>query len=128
MRARAGPTLTDEEILAELRRIAHTSGRDVITQRDVHDSPLIGLTLVKSRFGSWPAAVDAAGLRLAQAARRWTTDEMFENLQRLVDTYGRLPTSAEVRRPPSTIGYEAYATRFGTSAAAKRAFATTPRR
>src|SRR3954447_13279722 len=122
MRSRRSPSLTDGEILAELRRIAEETGRGWITKPDVHRSDLIGVGIVLARFGTWPAAVDAAGLTLSPMAATWTTDDLFDNLQLLVDHLHRMPTARDVRSPPSRISYDAYAARFGSWTAAKQAF------
>lgn len=122
MRGPGSASLTDAEIIDELRRIAAETGRGWITKPDVHRSTRIGLRTVLSRFGSWPAAVEAAGLRLSPMAATWTTRDLLDNLQLLADHLGRLPTAAEVRKPPSRISYDTYVARFGSWKAAKQAF------
>ena len=122
MRGPGSASLTDAEIIDELRRIAAETGRGWITKPDVHRSTRIGLRTVLSRFGSWPAAVEAAGLRLSPMAATWTTRDLLDNLQLLADHLGRLPTAAEVRKPLSRISYDTYVARFGSWKAAKQAF------
>lgn len=112
MRALRSRRMSDEQIVGELRRLAHPDGQ--ITMPALRGSPVISERVVTARFGSWPAAVAAAGLRQSRMANRWTEDQLSTNLETLLELYGRPPTSTEMRRPPSTINRTTYTNRFGS--------------
>lgn len=85
-------------------------------------SDLIGERALLNRFGTWRAALDAAGLELSAKGRRWTDDDYFENLLAVWTHHGRAPTYAEINRQPSRITNGAYASKFGSWGRAKQAF------
>ena len=59
--------------------------------------------MLLKRFGSFPAALAAAGLRHAPHANTWTEEDYLQNLRQVWAHYGRAPTAAEMGRPPSRI-------------------------
>jgi hypothetical protein len=72
MRRAAGPTKT---LTVEVLR-----GSGVISER-----------VVIARFGSWPAALAAAGLKPSRSVHLWIEADLAANLQQLYDLYGRAP-------------------------------------
>jgi len=116
--------LTDEQILDELRRIAKLVGRNQILTDDLHKySKIIGPKILTSRFGSWRAGVEQAGLEASKLGRRWTDDEYFENLLNVWTHYGRQPLYQEMNMPPSEITNQGYRSRFGSWRKALESFA-----
>ncbi len=98
-------------------------GRKTITRAEfLEHSDLIGERALLNRFGSWKAALDAAGLELSTLGRRWTEDDYFENLLEVWTHHGKAPTYAQMNEPPSRITNGAYASRFGSWGKAKQAF------
>lgn len=123
MRDQRGRAATAEDMILELQRISTLIGNDVVTRADLHQhGQLMSERAVLNRFGSWRAALEAAGLTLATMGRRWTEDEYFENLLEVWTYHGRAPTYAEMNRAPSRITNGAYASRFGSWGKAKQAF------
>ncbi len=123
MRTQASRTLDNDAILAELRRVAASLGVETLRVEDLQraDSE-IAPTVVRRRFGSWPAGLRAAGLSLSKHGNRYTDEEFFENLLAVWTYYGRAPRYAEMDRPPSRISAGGYFKRFGTWGKAKLAF------
>ncbi len=118
-----GRSTTPADIVAELQRIADICGRRFITRQDLLKyGELVSERAVLNRFGSWKAALDAAGLELSKMGRRYHEDEYFENLLLVWTHHGRAPTYAEMDRLPSAISSGGYASRFGTWGRAKLAF------
>lgn len=110
-------------MIAELRRVAEVVGRRTITRAELlKQSDFIGERAVLNRFGSWKAALDAAGLELSVMGRRWTDDDYFENLLEVWTHHARAPTYAEMNSLPSRITNGAYAAKFGTWGRVKQAF------
>lgn len=123
MRTQAHKTLTREQIIVELRRVADALGQDTLCREDVRrHSDLLGDRVIDNRFGSWKAALEAAGLKLSRYGRRWTDDDYFDNLLAVWTHYGRCPRYAEMDRPPSRITSGGYAAKFGSWGKAKLAF------
>lgn len=123
MRDQRGRTATSEEIVAELQRVSRAVGRPTVTRVDLLEhGQLVSERAVLSRFGSWKAALEAAGLELSKMGRRYSEDDYFENLLAVWTHHGRPPTYAEMNQPPSTISNGGYASRFGTWGKAKQAF------
>lgn len=122
MREQRGRAASAEEVVTELRRIAGIVSRTTITRADLTAHGELSERTVLSRFGSWKAALEAAGLHLSRMGRRYTEAEYFENLLIVWTHHGRPPTYAEMDRRPSQISKGAYASRFGTWGRAKQAF------
>lgn len=122
MREQPGRTASTDDVIAELQRIASVVGRTTITRSDLNRYGELSERTVLSRFGTWKAALQAAGLQLSRMGRRYTESDYFENLLTVWTHHGRPPTYAEMDLPPSRITNGAYASRFGTWGKAKQAF------
>ncbi len=109
-----GRQMTNDELLVELREIAEKVGRDVITRQDVDEHSRVGSAIFSRRFGSWPNAVQSAGLQVARSGQRFTDDELFENLLAVWTFHGRPPTHDEMREAPSRVTGDTYRERFRT--------------
>ena len=109
------PHPVDEEIVAELQRVAAVLGTTTLTQADVlKHSPMLGAKVLRSRFGSFTAALAAAGLRQSPMANRWTDQEYVDNLRLVWSHLGRAPIRADMNRPPSRITGDSYRNKFGS--------------
>jgi hypothetical protein len=110
-------------VVQELRRIATLLGRDTLTRLDVRKhSDLLGDRIVGNRFGSWPAALEAAGLQTTRHGRRYVDEDYYEILLTVWTHHGRPPTYAEMRLAPSRITPRGYVGKFGSWGRAKAAF------
>lgn len=109
-------SLSDEDILNELKRIASDLGRDFVTQKDVNTfSEIISSSTVVYRFKNWEAGLSLAGLKTSpDHKKKIGNEEYFENLLNVWTHYGRQPKYAEMSKPPSSISPAAYANRFGS--------------
>jgi hypothetical protein len=76
---------------------------------------------VANRFGSWTAALDAAGLE--RGLEKSDDKSLFENLLEVWTKLGRQPKYSEMRRPLSQWSISPYEYRFGTWNKALVAFA-----
>jgi hypothetical protein len=122
MRVQNGRDLRDEDLLAELRRIAQALGRSDLTIDDINSHSIVGQGIFRKRFGTTRIAMERAGLTVRPQSRRYTDDECFENLFEVWKHYGRRPSFSEINRSPSKVGGEAYIGRFGTWMKALAAF------
>jgi hypothetical protein len=107
--------MTNAELLAELRRIAARTGRPYVTRSELRTLSTVASAVVYvGRFGSWPAALNAAGLTVAPKGRYWTDDQLMANLRGVAEQRRRTLTLADLDRPPSTITSHTYRHRYGT--------------
>jgi hypothetical protein len=122
MRIQQGREMQDEDLLAELRRIAQALCRNELTIDDINQHSNVGAGIFRRRFGTTRRAIELAGLKVRPLGRRYTDDECFENLYEVWKHYGRRPSFSEINRSPSKVGGEAYIKRFGTWMKALAAF------
>ncbi len=116
-------TMSNGQVLDEMRRVAHIVGRTDIGGEDLRQHASVGLDTIRNRFGSLKAALRAAGLIESAHARRYSDDECFENLLSVWTHHGRPPLHREMTLPPSVVGPKAYTLRWGTWNKALHAFA-----
>jgi hypothetical protein len=103
--------VTDEELIADIQRVAELAGTKVVSFRLYSEVGNYHPTTAALRFGTWNKALLAAGLELA-SERDITDGRLFENLMRLWEHYGRQPRFRELARPPSVISSGPYQRRF----------------
>ncbi len=122
MKAQAGRLMSDEEILQGIRTVAkqldkaQLSGAEIVANSEITQSQMF------RRFGGVSRALKRAGVEQVNHGRRYTEDEIFENLLNVWTHYGRPPTALEMDRSPSTVGKNAYLHRYGGWRKALKAF------
>jgi hypothetical protein len=92
---------TDQAILDALRRWEQVRGSPLPSDWDntAPDHPTRGL--VTKRFGSWDAALRAAGLSAAQPRHHWSGEQIIRALQAWTTAHKRPPTSSDWRHATS---------------------------
>jgi hypothetical protein len=115
-------TLSDDELLEELRCVAQSLGSATLTADQIRQHAPVGVDSLRNRFGSLRAALRAAGLTEVAHGRRYSDEECFGNLLSVWTHYGRAPAHAEMSLPPSVVGPKAYTSRWGGWRAALFAF------
>lgn len=103
--------VSDDEIIADIRRVADLAGTNVISFRQYRELGNYASTTAALRFGTWNGALSAAGLEVG-CERNITDERLFENLMRLWEHYGRQPRFRELACPPSVISAGPYQRRF----------------
>ena len=95
-RANQYPT---EKIIAELRRVASLYENRHFSRREFDEMATdCKGSVVLSRFGSWQAALDAAGLKLEKIKKdrsQISNDQLFEELSRVWKLIGHRPSKDE---------------------------------
>lgn len=102
MKAQAARRMTNDELLAEMRKVRERVGRSVLTSKDfdVHSS-LVSSSVIRNRFGSWNEALHAAGIpQSTMANKNWTDEDCYEDLADVWTQLGRQPTYREMFEPP----------------------------
>jgi len=117
----SGSPVPDDELLADLRRTAELLESATVGQKVYREHGRYDDSTISRRFGSWNAALAAAGLSLANRVGIQDED-LFENILRLWQHYGRQPRRRELALPPSTISQSPYSRRFGSWGTALEAF------
>ncbi len=115
-------SLSRQDILDAIKRTAQKLHKDEITLRDFEAHSGLTGGPVRRVFGSWNAALKAAGVKQSGLGRRYTDEECFENLFELWAHYGRAPQHDEMNRSLSRVGAKAYVRRWGTWRKALAAF------
>jgi hypothetical protein len=111
----------DDELLADLRRVADKLGRNRVTIDEYNERGRFHATTLTRRFGSWFVATDRAGLRRTRNLNI-LSDELFANLVELWTNLGRQPRYGELRPGTSRFSSGTYEKRFGTWRKALAAF------
>ena len=122
MRQQPGRSVTREEVLAELRRVARVLGRDELMVADFNGQSSFSSATVRIYFPLWRQALEAAGLSARPTSVRYSDEECFENLLQVWTHFGRPPQYREMGSTPSSIGGKAYVGRWGTWVKALEAF------
>ena len=115
--------LSEEELLADLRRVASEVGCKTVTVLEYKERGKFGSTTVIRRFGSWNIALEKAGLG-APNRQNIPDDELFENIVEVWTVLGRQPFGRELNKNSglSTISLGTYESRFGSWNNALNAF------
>jgi hypothetical protein len=123
MREQPIKRLSNEDLLAELRRVHASVGKAFLTVSDFNANSITSAEAIRRRFGSWPEGLRQAGIAQSELANKgWTDVNYFENLAAVWTKFGRTPRRHEMAVYPSTISGKAYDYRFGTWRKALRAF------
>jgi hypothetical protein len=99
-----------DTLLAHLRDLARRLGRTP-TLADLEDGPCGGT--YQSHFGSWTAALSAAGLEPGRRSRRYHRGELIEILRGLAEELGHAPSMAELWEREDLPTPSTYKYRFG---------------
>jgi len=104
---------TPQILLTELKAIANkakSSSLEYKKYKELGGSFSIGT--FQNTFGSWKEACKKAGVRSARSLD-YSDDELFDEIQRLWELYGREPKAREVKTQ-SSISFNAFIKRFGS--------------
>lgn len=123
MRAQLARSLSDQEIIIEIKRIGEIISPRPVTGESIKiHSSIITNEVVARRFGSFKEGIKAAGLVASRLGNRYTEEDYFENMLTVWTHYGRAPKHGEMDKPPSRITSGAYEQRFKKWSLARLAF------
>lgn len=112
----------DEELLAELRRVAALMNRRSVTIDQFNDNAKFHSSTLARRFGSWLKALTAAGLEKSRNLN--IPDEaLFKNLVAVWLKLGRQPKYQDMVREHSLFSAGTYENRFASWRKGLEAFA-----
>lgn len=106
--------ITDEELVADLKRIALELNKKALNRTDNDEKGKYGTTTYIRRFGSWFNALEKAGLEKTRTPMNLPEEELFKNLEEIWIKLGRQPRYGEVQKSISKYHVGTYEKRFGT--------------
>jgi 5-methylcytosine-specific restriction endonuclease McrA len=115
------PVIADRDLLDDLCVVAAQLGAVALPQRLYRLHGRYSTTAIKSRFGSWNAAVTSAGLTSA-GQRDIGEGELFANLQEVWVALGRQPRKRDMTKPASRYTHHPYIERYGGWLSAVKTF------
>lgn len=116
-----GFNATPQLLLAELEKLAQRDRTGILTfDRYRELGGLYSIGTFQKHFGSWRAVVEKIGRRHGHTGR-YSDEELFAEMQRLWEMYGRQPTYKEMNKE-GAISSKAFQNRFGTWIRAVHAF------
>jgi hypothetical protein len=107
--------IPDEELLADLKRVASTFSKKTLTKVEYDLKGRFGATTLLRRFKQWNLALQKAGLE-APNRQHIPDAELFENIARVWTQIGRQPFGRELDKAQgiSEFSLGTYEKRFGT--------------
>lgn len=105
--------ISDDDLLSDLRRVASEQLLQHVKQQTYKVYGKYGIQTVIRRFGSWNAAVEAAGLEIT-VERNIPDEKLFSALYDLWVSLGRQPSYTEVQKPACLFHVATYERRFGS--------------
>lgn len=113
--------VSPDQFIPDLKRVAKLLGKSSVTTDEYQEHGRFAPSTVANHFGTWFAALDAAGLERTRTLHV-TDEEYFENLEQMWVHLGRQPRYGEVRKPFSRYSAGGYENRFGSWRKALEAF------
>jgi hypothetical protein len=106
--------VTDEELLADLQRVASKLNKAEVSCRDQNKHGKYASSTYFLRFGSWVNSLERAGLEITRTPRNVPDEKLFRNLEEIWVKLGRQPRYREIQKPVSKYHAATYGYRFGT--------------
>ncbi len=104
---------TDQQLLDILRDLAAELGRSP-TAQEMRKRRLPRPETCAARFGSWNAALAAAGLETRHYSQDYTDEQLLQILRDLARDLDKTPTQLELRARPGLPSPTTYHRHFGT--------------
>jgi len=117
----SGQPVADSELIDDLKRVVNELGTNTLPQRQYGDLGKYDISTVIRRFETWNKALQKANIEISNRVNIGD-EELYENILRLWEHYGRQPRRRDLANSPSTISQYPYNRRFGSWSAALRAF------
>jgi uncharacterized protein YejL (UPF0352 family) len=119
---------SDEQLLQILRDLANELGRSPRAGEMQARSDLPSPITYRTHFGSWPAALEAAGLEPYRRSPVYSDEQLLQILRDLAAELGQTPVQRELQARQELPSPAVYTQRFGKWTAALQAAGLEPRR
>ena len=116
-----GTPVSDKQLLDDLVSVSGLLKTKKVTLSHYEKHGYYDCSTIIRRFGTWNVALKKVGLEISHKPNK-TDEEMFDNILRLWEYYGRQPRRSELSSEPSTISQSPYNRRFGSWTSALEAF------
>lgn len=108
-------TIPKAELLADLIAVAKRLQSDTLSGTDYSPIGTFSIATFQRAFGSWPAAIELAGLKVSESWHpRVPDEELLSNLASVWELVGRQPKKSDMAPPISNISAQSYVRRFGS--------------
>jgi 5-methylcytosine-specific restriction endonuclease McrA len=104
--------ISDDVLVADLVRVSGELGKAALTFRDYNAAGKFSSSTIATRFGSWLAALERAGLEKT-INRNISNDDLFSNIVELWTKLGKQPKFRDLTPEHSKYSAATYADRFG---------------
>lgn len=115
-------TITDDQIISELKRVATVLKANSFSLKEFRKNSQLNTSVLFHRKNTFNKFMKIAELESPIKSRRYSDQDCFENLLKVWTHFGRQPSYAEMKSPPSVVGPKAYVLRWGTWTKALLAF------
>lgn len=117
----SGQPVKDSELVDDLKRVVNTLETNTLPQRIYGDLGQYDISTVIRRFGTWNKALQKANIDISNRVNIGD-EELYANILRLWEHYGRQPRRRDLANSPSTISQYPYNRRFSSWTNALEAF------
>lgn len=114
--------ISDDALIKNIKRVAKKLDKNTLTTSEYRQQGKFSPKTITNRFGSWPAALEKAGLEPSTINAKASDKELFDNLRDVWTKLERQPRSKDMKRPLSKFSDKPYIRRFGSWQAALKAF------
>ena len=115
--------VSDDEFCADLIRVAEKLTVQSFSAKQYDENGSYHSDTISRRFGCWTKALIRAGLTPGFSNRAFTTEELFENIEKVWIAKGKQPVRSDMNNKSlSSASSGAYLRRFGSWNAALQAF------
>jgi hypothetical protein len=112
----------DQEFLDDLKRVAGELGANTVTTSQYNERGRFFDSSLRRRFGSWPRALERAGLVSMARNVKYADEQLFSNLVDVWSHLGHQPRHDDLTSQTSRISVDSYKRRFGGWRKALEAF------
>ena len=115
--------VAENDIVEDIKRVAGKLKKNTVTQDEYDEYGVFCHNTVYRKIGSWPKALEMAGLQKSNTGTIISNEELFRNLQEVWIKLGRQPKYGEIIKPLSEYHVATYERRFGGWIKALESFA-----
>lgn len=105
---------TNEEMIADVKRVAELLNKGTITTTEYTKYGKHGYAILSMRFGTWENVLAQAGLCETGFHHAISENELLKEIERIWVILGRQPTSGDIKRGISKYSLNSYARKFGS--------------
>lgn len=117
----SGQPVEDSELIDDLKRVVNNLKTNTLPQKQYGELGQYDISTVIRRFGTWNKALQKANIKISNRVNIGD-EELYKNILRLWEHFGRQPRRRDLSDLPSTISQYPYNRRFSSWTNALEAF------